>query len=174
MSDPDDNLEARVSALESQMRLVRADAAAARVLAGGADRDVSAFGAKLDAHTRALNALRETQLELREVQREQGVAIGVLGQRVDGLTQRVDGLTQRVDSLEGEMRKGFAMTAAGMARITTLLEGIAGLTRSVEVAGTDSGGERGHSAGVKVSAGPAGSVESRTAVAPLSAATSTH
>jgi hypothetical protein len=119
MSDPDDNLEARVSALESQMRLVRADAAAARVLAGGADRDVSAFGAKLDAHTRALNALRETQLELREVQREQGVAIGVLGQRVDGLTQRVD-------SLEGEMRKGFAMTAAGMARITTLLEGIAG------------------------------------------------
>lgn len=167
MSDPDDNLEARVSALESQMRLVRADAAAARVLAGGADRDVSAFGAKLDAHTRALNALRETQLELREVQREQGVAIGVLGQRVDGLTQRVD-------SLEGEMRKGFAMTAAGMARITTLLEGIAGLTRSVEVAGTDSGGERGHSAEVKVSAGPAGSVESRTAVAPLSAATSTH
>jgi hypothetical protein len=119
MSDPDDNLEARVSALESQMRLVRADAAAARVLAGGADRDVSAFGAKLDAHTRALNALRETQLELREVQREQGVAIGVLGQRVDGLTQRVD-------SMEGEMRKGFAMTAAGMARITTLLEGIAG------------------------------------------------
>lgn len=94
------------------MRLVRADAAAARVLAGGADRDVSAFGAKLEAHTRALNALRETQLE-------QGVAIGVLGQRVDGLTQRVDGL-------ESEMRKGFAMTAAGMARITALLEDIAG------------------------------------------------
>lgn len=124
MSSSDD-LEARVTALESQMRLVRADAAAARVLAGGADRDVSAFGAKLDAHTRALNALRETQLE-------QGVAIGVLGQRVDGLTQRVDGLTQQVDGLtqqvdglESEMRRGFAMMAAGMARITALLEGIA-------------------------------------------------
>lgn len=108
------------------MRLVRADAAAARMLAGGADRDVSAFAAKLDAHMRALNALRETQLE-------QGAAIGILGQRVDGLTQRVDGLTQRVDGLtqrvdglEHEMRKGFAMTATGMARITELLEGITG------------------------------------------------
>ncbi|MBV8541885.1 MAG: hypothetical protein JO364_14865 [Pseudonocardiales bacterium] len=112
MAGPNDDLEARVSALESQMRLVRADAAAARVLAGGADRDVSAFATKLDAHTRALNALRETQLE-------QGVALS-------GLTQRVDGLTQRVDGLEREMRQGFAMTATGMARITELLEGIAG------------------------------------------------
>jgi chromosome segregation ATPase len=116
---PNDDLEARVSALEAQMRLVRADAAAARVLAGGADRDVSAFAAKLDAHTRALNALRETQLE-------QGMAIGELSRRVEGLDQRVDGLDQRVDGLEREMRQGFAMTATGMARITELLEGIAG------------------------------------------------
>ncbi|MGB6162933.1 MAG: hypothetical protein WCF33_04795 [Pseudonocardiaceae bacterium] len=132
MPGPEDNLEVRVSALESQIRLVRADAAAARVLAGGADRDVSAFAAKLDAHTRLLTALRETQ-------REQGMAIGELShrvdsldqrvdgldQRVDGLSQRVDGLSQRVDGLEGEMRKGFAMTATGMARITELLEGMA-------------------------------------------------
>jgi hypothetical protein len=105
MPGPEDNLEARVSALEPQIRLVRADAAAARVLAGGADRDVSAFAAKLDAPTRLLTALRETQ-------REQGMVIGELSRRVDGL--------------EGEMRKGFAMTATGMARITELLEGIAG------------------------------------------------
>jgi hypothetical protein len=58
-----EELEARVSALEGQMRYVREDAAAARVLAGGADRDVSAFGAKLDAHQRLLEALRETQVE---------------------------------------------------------------------------------------------------------------
>lgn len=114
-----DDLEARVSALESQMRVVRADAAAARVLAGGADRDVSAFAAKLDAHTRALNALRETQLELRETQLEQGAVIG-------DLNHRVNSLDQRMDSLEREMRGGFAMTATGMARITTLLENIAG------------------------------------------------
>jgi chromosome segregation ATPase len=108
---PDDDLEARVTALESQMRLVRADAAAARVLAGGADRDVSTLTTKLDAHTRTLNALRETQLE-------QGAAI-------TALTQRFDGLTHRVDGLEREMRQGFAMTATGMARITELLEGVA-------------------------------------------------
>lgn len=87
------------------MRVVRADPAATRLLAGGADRDVSAFATKLDAHTRTLNALRETQLE-------QGAAIG--------------DLNHRVDSLEREMRGGFAMTATGMARITALLENIAG------------------------------------------------
>lgn len=108
MAAPNDDLEARVTALETQIRLVRADAAAARVLVGGADRDVSAL-AKLDAHTRVLNALRETQLE-------QGMAIG-------GLSDRVDGLSNRVDGLEQEMRQGFAMMATGMARITALLEG---------------------------------------------------
>jgi chromosome segregation ATPase len=119
VSGADDDLEARVTALESQMRLVRADAAAARVLAGGADRDVSAFAAKLDAHTRVLNALRETQLEFQETQFEQGMAIGELSQRVGELSQRVDGL-------EREMRMGFAMMATGITRITELLEGIAG------------------------------------------------
>ncbi len=94
-----------MTALESQVRLVRADVAAARVLAGGADRDVSALAARLDAHTRVLTALRETQLE-------QGTALGVLGHRVDGL--------------EREMREGFATMAAGMTRITVLLEGVAG------------------------------------------------
>jgi chromosome segregation ATPase len=58
-----EELEARVSALEGQMRHVREDAAAARVLAGGADRDVSALAARLDAQTRLLQALRETQTE---------------------------------------------------------------------------------------------------------------
>jgi chromosome segregation ATPase len=116
---PNDDLEARVSALEAQMRLVRADAAAARVLAGGADRDVSAFAVKLDAHTRALNALRETQLE-------QSMAIGDLSRRVDTLDQRLEGLDQRLECLEREMRNGFAMTAIRMARITELLEGVVG------------------------------------------------
>lgn len=75
MAGPDEDLEARVSA-----------------------RDVSALAAKLDAHTRVLNALRETQLE-------QG---------------------HRIDGLEHEMRQGFAMMATGMARITALLEDTVG------------------------------------------------
>ncbi len=103
---PDDDVEARVSSLErevarlrEQVVLANSDAAAARVLAAGADRDVSEVRAELRAHTQALNALRETQLELRETQVEQG----------------------------RETREGFATVGTGMAQITALLTEIRGL-----------------------------------------------
>jgi hypothetical protein len=103
---PDDDVEARVSSLErevarlrEQVVLANSDAAAARVLAAGADRDVSEVRAELRAHTHALNALRETQLELRETQVEQG----------------------------RETREGFATVGTGMAQITALLTEIRGL-----------------------------------------------
>lgn len=79
--------------LREQVTIARSDAAAARVLASGADRDVSEVRAELRAHTQGLNALRETQLE-------QGRAISELRQ---------------------EMRDGFATMATGMAQITALL-----------------------------------------------------
>jgi chromosome segregation ATPase len=107
-----DDLERRVTALEHEMRRVREDAAAARVLAGGADRDVAALTIKLDAHTKVLNALRETQLEH--------------GNRLAALEARFDGLEARFDGLESEMREGFAKMAAGMAHIVTLIESIEG------------------------------------------------
>jgi chromosome segregation ATPase len=50
-----DELDARVTALEREVRLIREDAAAARVLAGGADRDVSAMQATLREHTTKLD-----------------------------------------------------------------------------------------------------------------------
>lgn len=59
-----DELEGHVTAVEHELRRVREDATAARVLVREADRDVSEFGVKLDAHTKTLNALRETQLEM--------------------------------------------------------------------------------------------------------------
>lgn len=58
-----EELEGRVAALEGQMRSVRQDAAAARVLAGGADRDVAALATRMDAQTRLMQALRQTQVE---------------------------------------------------------------------------------------------------------------
>lgn len=58
-----EELEGRVTALEGQMRSVRQDAAAVRVLAGGADRDVAALTTRMDAQTRLMQALRETQVE---------------------------------------------------------------------------------------------------------------
>jgi len=47
----------------AELAVVRQEAAAARALAAGADRDVAEYRAELRAHTRTLNALRETQLE---------------------------------------------------------------------------------------------------------------
>jgi hypothetical protein len=99
--------EARVTALEGQIRSVRQDAAAARVLAGGADRDVSAFGAPFDAHQRLLEALRETQIEH--------------GQRLAGHEERFDRLESELQRLETEMRGGFSTLAVGQAEILALL-----------------------------------------------------
>ncbi len=104
MTDADD-LDHRVSVLEGEVARLRemaaltaSDAAAARVLAGGADRDVSGIREELRAHRQALNALRETQLE-------QGQALADQGQR---------------------MAEGFATLGSGMAQITALLEGLTG------------------------------------------------
>jgi hypothetical protein len=95
-----DGVEARLTRLENdvaQLReesaLARADATAARVLAAGADREVSEVRAELRAHTQVLNALRQTQLE-------QG---------------------QKIDALEREVRDGFSTVQVGMAQITALL-----------------------------------------------------
>jgi hypothetical protein len=108
MSPDRDDLEGRVSALEQEMRVVRQDAAAARVLAGGADRDVADLGKKLDAHTKVLNALRETQLEH--------------GQRLDRHEERLDRLERITDEGFRELREGFAKMSIGFAEITRLIE----------------------------------------------------
>jgi chaperonin cofactor prefoldin len=114
--DADDDVETRLTVLErevarlreqtvrtsSDATAARVDAAAARVLAAGADRDVSEVRAELRAHTQALNALRETQLEQAREMRE-GFA-----------------------EMRTEMREGFAKQATGMAQITALLTTIAG------------------------------------------------
>jgi chromosome segregation ATPase len=103
-----EDLEARVSALEGQMRHVREDAAAARVLAGGADRDVSALASRLDAQTRLLEALRETQVEHGE---------------------RLAAHDRRFDRLESEMRRGFSTVAQGQAALQRGQEMILDLLR---------------------------------------------
>jgi chromosome segregation ATPase len=136
---PDDNIEARFTRLErevtelrEQVTLARSDAAAARVLASGADRDVSEVRAELRAHTQCLNALRETQLEQGRAIHELRQDVDGLRQDVDGLRQDVDGLRQDVDELRQEMRQGFGTMATGMAQITALL---------TQAGGPDGGGD---------------------------------
>ena len=118
MPDPDDDFEARLAILEREVARLReqsilissdatgarVDAAAARVLAAGADRDVSEVRAELRAHIQALNALRDTQLEQAREMRE-------------GFAEMREGFAKTWE--------GFAKQAAGMAQITALLTKIA-------------------------------------------------
>ncbi len=101
---PPENLEPRVSALEGQVKALRRrvsaserDAAAARVLAGGADRDVGELGEELrdfrKATTASFNAMRQDMVDMRR--------------------DMTDGFA--------EMRSKFALTAAGQERIVELL-----------------------------------------------------
>lgn len=105
MPPADDDIETRratverdVTELPEQLAIISSDAAAVRMLAAGADHDVSEVRAELRAHTQALNALRETQLE-------QG---------------------RKIDQPGQEMREGFATLTTGMAQITALLTNLGG------------------------------------------------
>ncbi|MBO0835230.1 MAG: hypothetical protein J2P28_06890 [Actinobacteria bacterium] len=135
MTQPD--LEARVAALESRVddldgrvRRSEQDAAAARVLAGGADRDMSEVRTEIrefrDHNTRVLNAMREDLADMRS-----GLDAGLSEMR-GGLGEMRGGLHEMRGGLH-EMRTGFAeirgrldATAAGQQQIadmlTTLIE----------------------------------------------------
>lgn len=111
-----DDLEARVAALETQvrelvdrMRHTEQDAAAARVLAGGADRDVTDLEIKVDANRQAINALGEQTAG-----------------RFDRLEEKFDRLEEKVDNGFAEMRGKLDVTAAGQQQIVTLLNSLVG------------------------------------------------
>ena len=107
MTSPED-IERRLKAAES-------DAAAARVLAAGADRDCSEMKAELRSHTTVLNAVRETQVEQGKTLAEHSKTLAEHG--------------QAIARLEKTMNEGFAKTeqqfakvGQGMAHIVGLLE----------------------------------------------------
>lgn len=115
MADSDNDIENRVGILErevarlrEQAALTSSDANAARVLAAGADHDVSEVRSELRAHTRALNALRETQLEQGRMLVEQGQMLAEHGEAIVSLDQK--------------MSAGFATLHTGMAKIAALLQ----------------------------------------------------
>src|SRR5919197_280052 len=98
-----EDLEARVTALEEQVRQSRQDATAARVLAGAADRDVSEFKQLLNALIRSMGAVRETQIEDHR--------------DIAALKTDVAGLKTEVGSLRAEMTSGFTKVNIGMEQI---------------------------------------------------------
>ena len=112
------DLEPRVEALENQVRdltakvqVTQQDAAAARVLAGAADRDVSEIRGELrdfrNATTASFNALRQDFVGLR--------------QDFAGLREHVDRRFEQVDQGFMEMRGRFDAAAAGQQQIVDML-----------------------------------------------------
>ncbi|SDZ19089.1 hypothetical protein SAMN05421504_110194 [Amycolatopsis xylanica] len=99
------SVEGEVTSLRRESATARKDAAAARVLAGAADRDVSEFRQILTGHTGVLNALRETQIEH--------------GQRLGKVEVRLDRLETKVD--EGFTKLNLGMVQIG-AQLQTLLD----------------------------------------------------
>ncbi|WP_327148386.1 hypothetical protein [Nocardia sp. NBC_01329] len=119
------NLEERVAALEGEMgdlehRLQRSekDAAAARVLAGGADRDTSELRIELrefrEQNMRLHNA---TRADLAEIQ---GDITGIRGD-ITGIRGELGRLNGTVDTLTLEMRSKFDMLTAGQQQIVNLI-----------------------------------------------------
>lgn len=105
--------DARLSAVESRMEQVAADAAAAvsdaaaaRHLAAARDRDLADLTIKVDANRQAINAL--------------GVQTA---SRFDHLEQRMDAGFEEMLTGFAEMRAKFDQTSAGMAQIVELLTG---------------------------------------------------
>lgn len=98
------DLEQRVDKLTDELRGTKQDAAAARILAGGADRDVNELGGDLrdfrQAATTSLNALRADVRDLRD---------------------HVDGKFADVDGGFGELRGKLDGVAAGQEQIVRLL-----------------------------------------------------
>jgi archaellum component FlaC len=108
VSQPED-LPTRVNRLEEEV-------AEARVLAAGADRDVSHVQAALRAHTGTLEALRKTQVEQGKEMRE-------------GF-KKVDERFAKMDERFNKVDERFNKVDAGIAQITTLLKGTIGQSGS--------------------------------------------
>lgn len=142
-----DDLEQRVSALETEVhhlidRVQRSerDAAAARVLAGGADRDVGEIRAEIrdfrDQNNRVLNAMRgdltTMRGELTTMRGDLTTTRGELttmrgdltGTRTDVDSMRSDlvGLAERTDAGFAQVRGALDATAAGQTQIVALLD----------------------------------------------------
>jgi predicted nucleic acid-binding Zn-ribbon protein len=131
MTQPSE-LEARVTALETQVRdlgdRVRhsaQDAAAARVLAGGADRDVAEVRSEIrdfrDANNRTLNAMRQDLGDLRGNLNDLRGNLNDLRGNLNDLRGDLNGLRADVDNGFAEMRGKFDATAAGLEQISGLL-----------------------------------------------------
>ena len=137
MSEPDE-IHHRVTRLEHQMIRVEQDAAAARLLAGGADHDVSEFRAVMRGQTGILNAIGETQREHSERLAEHSERLADHSERLAEQSEHLADHTERLDRLERKVDTGFAEMSDHVNRgFTTLNLGMAQLTALLTVANNE-------------------------------------
>lgn len=126
----DDDLEPRVNALENEVRDLKGriqgnerDAAAARILAGAADRDVSEFRTEMRGLRGDMNDLRtELRGEMSELRDEMQDFRNATTASFNAQRQDFVDLRDHVDRGFAEMRGKFDGTAAGLQQITQLLQ----------------------------------------------------
>jgi hypothetical protein len=93
-----DEFRDRLDVLETEVARLREDAAATRTLASMADRDASEVRGALRAHTQALNALRETQIEQGRTQAAHTRTLEAIAEAVGAL---VAGQQRHEETLSG-------------------------------------------------------------------------
>jgi archaellum component FlaC len=101
--------------LRARLRRAEEDAAAARILAGGADRDVGELGREFrafrDQNNRVLSAMREDLTDLRT--------------RVDDGFARVDDAFARVDDAFARIDREFAQVDRNFLAVNSKIDGVA-------------------------------------------------
>jgi hypothetical protein len=118
--------------LRARLRRVEQDAAAARILAGGADRDVGELGREFrefrDQNNRVLNAMREDLTDLRGEMRRGFASVDERFAQVDRNFAQVDRNFERVNRNFEQVDRNFLTVtskidgvAAGLQVITDLL-----------------------------------------------------
>jgi methyl-accepting chemotaxis protein len=105
-------LETQVRDLDARLTASAQDAAAARVLAGAADRDVSEFRGEL----------REFRGELRDFRQAVASSFNALREDMNDRSARVEEQFTRVDDGFTGIRGKLDATAAGQEHITNLLQ----------------------------------------------------
>jgi hypothetical protein len=98
-------------------RMARSVAQSALMVANMVAIDVASIRDGQRAHTKALNALRETQME-------QGQRLDRVEGRLDRVEVRLDRVEVRLDRLEKKVDEGFSMVSVGMAEIVALIKNV--------------------------------------------------
>jgi hypothetical protein len=118
-------LESQVRGLAQQGQQNRQDSAAARILAGGADRDIAQVRSEMrdfrQATTSSFNAMREDLTDLRTDLTDLRTHIDTRFAHMDTRFTKVDRGFAEVDRGFTEMRGKFDAAAAGQQQITELL-----------------------------------------------------